>query len=134
MQRPLSDSRSNSTKLNDSTISSSSPQHLAEMPQFVVHLRRTRHRLRDLLTEKLMITMAHALDRFFERFLRHGGIARRFGAGLSCGALDQEWLQAPKDLALAGDREFLGKAGQHLVEQAHRPLALEDFLRTTFVH
>src|SRR5438552_9794706 len=103
------------------------------MTQFIVHLGRAGDGLRYLLPEKLMVTPAHPLHRFFRRFLRHTAVARGFGVSLFSASFDEVRFQAIEKFGLARRGEFLCEPRQDLVEQGHGPAMLEDFLRTVLI-
>src|SRR5438477_3138524 len=103
------------------------------MTQFIVHLGRAGDGLRYLLPEKLMVTPAHPLRRFLQRFLRHTAVARGFGVSLFSASFDEVRFQAIEKFGLARRGEFLCEPRQDLVEQGHGPATLEKFVRAALV-
>src|SRR5881628_2691627 len=79
---------------NHVTVSLLSTQHLAQMPQFFVHLGRAGDGLRDLLAEKLMVAPAHSLHRFFHCLLRHAHFPCDLAISLVSGSFDEKRLQS----------------------------------------
>src|SRR5438067_5772466 len=49
-----------------------------EVAQLIFNLRRCCHRVRDLLTQQLSVTLSQSMERLFDRVLGHAKLARNF--------------------------------------------------------